>query len=271
MIEFKLNGINTNKSIEPVYKTDLEKTVNNTIFHNNSFLKQISNYEEINNYKEALENKNYNIKVLDVKNVENSIKYNPLLNIDKNNEKDIWNVADTIVDYSVSHEPDRIQNVDGFMWDLKAKLLLKAIIGYILEHDVKENRNFRNILRMLQMESSSLKNEKTALDLLFEKWMNDSETEKDKNINSAIICWKMYKKFTEYNRREQSIIVNTLNTVLIMFQLDKANKFISDDEVQFNKSLIEKTAYFVVVSDKGDSVFNIVGDIFVNQLLNTVK
>ena len=121
------------------------------------------------------------------------------------------------------------------------------------------------------MESSSLKNEKTALDLLFEKWMNDSETEKDKNINSAIICWKMYKKFTEYNRREQSIIVNTLNTVLIMFQLDKANKFISDDEVQFNKSLIEKTAYFVVVSDKGDSVFNIVGDIFVNQLLNTVK
>lgn len=59
--------------------------------------------------------------------------------------------------------------------------------------------------------------------------------------------------------------------MLSIFALDKAKVFYSTDEFDFSKNKNNKTAYFLITSDEGSSVFNVIGDIFINKLTNNYK
>lgn len=77
---------------------------------------------------------------------------------------------------------------------------------------------------------------------------------------------------TKDNKKEDQIITHFLLAMLAIFALDKAKVFFySTDEFDFSKNKNNKTAYFLITSDEGSSVFNVIGDIFINKLINNYK
>lgn len=279
MIEFKFNGFNTTKlndklcsekEYSAVNKSNLENNIRCAIYNGNSFFKEVKNYGELLKYKDMLDLKKYTIKVLNVNEIEKSMQYNPLLNI--NNDNDIWSIVNVIIENRPYDQDDMI-NMDAFMCDLKEKLLLKAIIGYVIDKYEDKDKNFKTIFNLLSKHKKDLDEEQNdaketvGLEYLFENYQKEVK----KEVNSSIICWNIYKILTKDNKKEDQIITHVLLAMLAIFSLDKAKVFNSTDEFDFSKNKNNKIAYFLIVSDEGSSVFNFMGDIFINQLTNNYK
>ena len=200
---------------------------------------------------QMFEKAGYNIKVLDLYNMENSFKYNPFAYIE--DEQDILVLIDNLI--SNTQAPDQRSN-DPF-WEKSEKALLQSLIAYIhFFIDDKEDKNFTTVLRLLELAQSNDDKKVTTLDRLME------ESNKKEPNNFAYRQYQIFKQSADKTR--QSILIST-SVRLSPFNIKSVAELTKYDEMEIDRLADEKTVVYVLLSDTNQT-YNFLVAMYLEQV-----
>ena len=199
-----------------------------------------------------LKEKGYEIKVLDLVNMENSFCYNPFVYLKDDND-----VQRLVTNLFKATTPKGAQTQDPF-WDVTASMLLLALIFYLKYEAPEDEQNFPMVMEMImEIEVKEFdENYKSPLDILFMKL-------EERNPNH--IALKYYKTFKSGAGKTLKSIKITLLSRLEKFNLEKLSKLVITDELELSSIGEKKIALFAIIPDN-DTSFNFLVSILYTQL-----
>ena len=199
-----------------------------------------------------LQSKGYNVKVLDLINMEKSHCYNPFVYLENDND-----VQRLVTNLFKATTPTGSQSQDPF-WDTAASMLLLALIFYLKYEAPEEEQNFPMVMEMLR--AGDIKEDddmyESPLDVLFRR-LEERDPE-----HIALKYYDGYKSGADKTRK--SILI-TLIARLEKFNLDSLISLTQTDELELQKLGEEKTALFALIPDN-DTSFNFLVSILYTQL-----
>lgn len=201
---------------------------------------------------ELLEHKGYEVKVLDLINMDKSHCYNPFVYLKDDND-----VQRLVTNLFKSTTPKGSQSNDPF-WDTAASMLLLSLIFYLWYEAPEEEQNFTMVMEMLR--AGDVKEDDdmylSPLDLLFEKL---------ENTNPDHIALKYYKDYHSGSAKTLKSIQITLASRLEKFNLRSLSMLTMTDELELSSLGEKKTALFALIPDN-DTSFNFIVSILYTQL-----
>ena len=219
---------------------------------NSSFVALDPKGEILRDTGHLLEKKGYEVKILDLINMEKSHCYNPFVYLRNDND-----VQRLVTNLFKSTTPKGSQTSDPF-WDVAASMLLLALIYYLVYKAPVEEQNFAMVMEMLSYGAieDEESNEDTALDTLFNRL-------EDENPNH--IALKYYRSYHSGSGRTLKSIQVTLQSRLEKFNLESMAKLTNVDELELSSMGEKKVALFAVIPDN-DTSFNFLVSILYTQL-----
>ena len=189
-----------------------------------------------------LEKEGYEIRVLDLLNMEKSHCFNPFAYLE--NDNDIQKLISILFKATT---PKSSGNQDPF-WDMTAGMLLSALIFYLKYEAPEEEQNFAMALEMLRAGEVREEDEgyKSALDELFDY------LEMEDPYHIAVKYYRDYQKSA--GKTAKSIQI-TLASKLEKFNLSSVEALTATDEMDIASMGEKKVALFALISDN-DPSFN---------------
>lgn len=189
-----------------------------------------------------LEKEGYEIRVLDLLNMEKSHCFNPFAYLE--NDNDIQKLISILFKATT---PKSSGNQDPF-WDMAAGMLLSALIFYLKYEAPEEEQNFAMALEMLRAGEVREEDEgyKSALDELFDR------LEMEDPYHIAVKYYRDYQKSA--GKTAKSIQI-TLASKLEKFNLSSVEALTATDEMDIASIGEKKVALFALISDN-DPSFN---------------
>lgn len=199
-----------------------------------------------------LEKKGYEVRVLDLINMEKSHCYNPFRYITSDND-----VQKLVTNLFKSTTPKGSQSSDPF-WDTAASMLLLALIFYLKYEAPEEEQNFPMVMEMLRAGDVSEEDESyySPLDSLF----YDLEMRQPDHI-----AVKYYKAYHSGSAKTLKSIQITLAARLEKFNLESMAMLTATDELDLSSMGEKKVALFALIPDN-DTSFNFLVSILYTQL-----
>lgn len=196
--------------------------------------------------------KGYEIKVLDLINMEKSHCYNPFLYL--RNDNDIQRLVTNLFKNTT---PKGSQSQDPF-WDQAATMLLLALVFYLHYEAPPEEQNFPMVMEMIRAGEVKEDDEsyKSTLDLLFERL---------EMRNPEHIALKYYRGYHSGSGKTLKSIQITLISRLEKFNLESLASITQTDEMELWSLGEKKTAIFAVIPDN-DSSFNFLVGMLYTQM-----
>ncbi len=199
-----------------------------------------------------LEKKGYEVKILDLINMEKSHCYNPFVYIKTDN--DVQKLATNLFK---STTPKGSTTNDPF-WDTAASMLLLALIFYLKYEAPPEEQNFVMVMELLR--AGDVKEDDddyvSPLDMLF----NRLETR-----NPEHIALKYYRSYHSGSAKTLKSIQVTLASRLEKFNLESMAQLTQTDELDLQSLGEKKVALFAIIPDN-DTSFNFLVSILYTQL-----
>ena len=199
-----------------------------------------------------LEKNGYEIKVLDLINMEKSHCYNPFVYLKSDND-----VQKLSTNLFKSTTPKGSTTNDPF-WDTAASMLLLALIFYLKYEAPPEEQNFTMVMELLR--AGDVKEDDddyvSPLDMLF----NRLETK-----NPEHIALKYYRSYHSGSAKTLKSIQVTLASRLEKFNLESMAQLTQTDELDLPSLGERKTALFAIIPDN-DTSFNFLVSILYTQL-----
>ena len=194
----------------------------------------------------------YEVRVLDLINMEKSHCYNPFVYLMDDND-----VQRLVTNLFKSTTPKGAQSNDPF-WDTAASMLLLALVFYLKYEAPEEEQNFAMVMELLRNGEVSEDNEKnmSPLDYLF----YDLE-----NKDPDHIALKYYKSYHSGSAKTLKSIQITLAARLEKFNLESLSSLTITDELELEKLGEKKCAIFALIPDN-DTSFNFLVSILYTQL-----
>ncbi len=199
-----------------------------------------------------LEKNGYEVRVLDLINMEKSHCFNPFVYLKNDND-----VQRLVTNLFKSTTPKGSQTNDPF-WDTAASMLLLALVYYLVYNAPKEEQNFAMVMEMLRYGEivDEDKNPPTALDTLFERLEQD---------NPNHIALKYYRSYHSGSGKTLKSIQVTLQSRLEKFNLESMASLTNTDELDLPSLGEKKVALFAIIPDN-DTSFNFLVSILYTQL-----
>lgn len=199
-----------------------------------------------------LKNEGYEVKVLDLINMERSHCYNPIVYVTNDND-----VQRLVTNIFKSTTPKVGAASDPF-WDTAASMLLSALIFYLKHEAPEEEQNFSMVMEMIRYGDVKEDDDmySSPLDLLFERL-----EEREPNH----IAVKYYKNYRSGSAKTLKSIQITLVSKLEKFNLDSVASLTATDELELDSFGDKKVALFAIIPDN-DSSFNFLVSILYTQL-----
>lgn len=199
-----------------------------------------------------LEKNGYEIKILDLINMEKSHCYNPFVYLKSDND-----VQKLSTNLFKSTTPKGSTTNDPF-WDTAASMLLLALIFYLKYEAPPEEQNFTMVMELLR--AGDVKEDDddyvSPLDMLF----NRLETK-----NPEHIALKYYRSYHSGSAKTLKSIQVTLASRLEKFNLESMAQLTQTDELDLPSLGEKKTALFAIIPDN-DTSFNFLISILYTQL-----
>lgn len=199
-----------------------------------------------------LEDEGYEVRVLDLINMDKSHCYNPFVYLKNDND-----VQKLVTNLFKSTTPKGSQSNDPF-WDTAASMLLLALIFYLQYEAPEDEQNFEMVLELLR--AGEVKedddNYQSTLDIL----MNRLE---EKNPNHIAV--KYYRDYHSGSAKTLKSIQVTLASRLEKFNLESLAKMTHCDELDLPSLGEKKVALFAIIPDN-DTSFNFLVSILYTQL-----
>ena len=195
----------------------------------------------------------YRIKVMNTINFAKSMHYNPLAYI--HSEKDILKLVNCLI----ANTRGEGKGGDPF-WDKSEVLLYTALIGYLWQEALEEDRNFATLIDMIGSMQTREDNEdfRNPIDLMFE------DLEREKPDCFAV---RQYKKFKLAAAKTTKSILISCGARLAVFDIAELRELTAYDELELDTLGDQKTALFLIMSDTDDS-FNFLIAMCYTQLFN---
>ena len=195
----------------------------------------------------------YRIKVMNTINFAKSMHYNPLAYI--HSEKDILKLVNCLI----ANTRGEGKGGDPF-WEKSEVLLYTALIGYLWQEALEEDRNFATLIDMIGSMQTREDNEdfRNPIDLMFE------DLEREKPDCFAV---RQYKKFKLAAGKTAKSILVSAGARLAPFDIAELREILSYDELELDTLGDRKTALFLIMSDT-DSTFNFLISMIYTQLFN---
>ena len=224
----------------------------NILQANTSFVVLDPKGEILRDTGNLLEQKGYEVKVLDLINMEKSHCYNPFVYLQTDND-----VQKLVTNLFKSTTPKGSQSNDPF-WDTAANMLLLALIFYLVKEAPEEEQNFPMVMEMLRAGEVSEEDEEyvSPLDSLFHE-LEDKEP--------SHIAVKYYRDYHSGSAKTLKSIQITLAARLEKFNLESLSALTQTDEMDLPSLGEKKTALFALIPDN-DSSFNFLVSILYTQL-----
>ena len=199
-----------------------------------------------------LEKEGYDVKILDLINMEKSHCYNPFVYIKTDND-----IQRLVTNIFKSTTPKGSTTSDPF-WDTAAASLLMAFMFYLWYEAPEEEQNFEMVMEMLREAKvvEDMPMIQSPIDILFEKL-------EDKNPNH--IALKYYKDYSSGADKTKESINITLAARLDKFNLESLAKLTITDELELYNFGEKKRALFCIISDN-DPSFNFLISVLYTQL-----
>ncbi len=199
-----------------------------------------------------LEKKGYEIKVLDLINMEKSHCYNPFVYLKDDND-----VQKLVTNLFKSTTPKGSQSQDPF-WDTAASMLLLALIFYLKYEAPEDEQNFPMVMEMLRAGEVREDDDSylSPLDILFNRL---------EFRNPYHIAIKYYKDYRSGSAKTLKSIQITLSARLEKFNLQSLSSLVIRDELDLPSLGEKKVALFALIPDN-DTSFNFLVSILYTQL-----
>ena len=196
--------------------------------------------------------KKYEVKVLDLINMEKSHCYNPFVYLESDND-----VQRLVTNLFKSTTPKGSQSNDPF-WDTAASMLLLALVFYLKYEAPPEEQNFPMVMEMLRAGDVDEESENipSALDELFARL----EAREPGHIAN-----KYYGAYRSGSAKTLKSIQITLAARLEKFNLDSLASLTSTDELDLKTMGEKKTVLFALIPDN-DTSFNFLVSMLYTQL-----
>ena len=196
--------------------------------------------------------KGYEVRVLDLLNMEKSHCYNPFVYLRDDND-----VQRLVTNLFKSTTPKGSQSNDPF-WDTAASMLLLALIFYLKYEAPPDEQNFPMVMEMLRAADvrEDMDEYTSPLDELFERLeMRDPDH----------IAVKYYKDYHSGSAKTLKSIQITLAARLEKFNLSSLAALTATDELNLPSLGEKKVALFALIPDN-DTSFNFLVSILYTQL-----
>ena len=199
-----------------------------------------------------LKQEGYEIRVIDLINMERSHCYNPFVYIKTDND-----IQRLVTNLFQNTQPKNSQSQDPF-WDQAAQMLLLALIFYLHYEAPPEEQNFSMVMDMIRAGDVKDDNDEyqSPLDVLFERLAMRNEEH---------IALKYYRSYHSGSGKTLKSIQITLMSRLEKFNLESLAGITQYDELELEKVGERKTAIFAVIPDN-DSSFNFLVGLLYTQL-----
>lgn len=199
-----------------------------------------------------LKAKGYDIKVIDLINMEKSHCYNPFVYL--RNDNDIQRLVTNLFKNTT---PKGSQSQDPF-WDQAATMLLLALVFYLHYEAPEDEQNFPMVMEMIR--AGEVKEDddsfESPLDILFKRL---------EMKNPEHIALKYYKSYHSGSGKTLKSIQITLISRLEKFNLDSLASITQNDEMELWSLGERPTAIYAVIPDN-DSSFNFIVGMLYTQL-----
>ena len=199
-----------------------------------------------------LKAKGYNIKIIDLINMEKSYCYNPFIYLRSDND-----IQRLVTNLFKNTTPKGSQPQDPF-WDQAAQMLLLALVFYLHYEAPPEEQNFPMVMEMIRAGEVREDSDdyRSPLDELFDRL----EMEKPEHI-----ALKYYRNYRSGSAKTLKSIQITLVARLEKFNLESLAGITQTDEMELWSLGERKTAIFAVIPDN-DSSFNFLIGMLYTQL-----
>lgn len=199
-----------------------------------------------------LEKEGYEIRVLDLINMDKSHCYNPFVYIKNDND-----VQRLVTNLFKSTTPKGSQSSDPF-WDTSSAMLLSSLIFYLWYEAPEDEQNFTMVMEMLR--AGEVKEDDdmylSPLDILFERL---------EAKNPDHIAVKYYRDYHSGSAKTLKSIQITLASRLEKFNLKSLSSLTITDELNLDMLGEKKMALFALIPDN-DTSFNFIVSILYTQL-----
>lgn len=203
-----------------------------------------------NKHKDFLEQRGYNVLLLDLAHPERSMKYNPLDFV--KTPQDVMRISEIITDKKASLGT----RADPY-WDNMTNIYLNAMIGYIIETN-ELPRCFSSVLTL--MHEGTRKDEENKITPLSQRFARL----KLKNPQSWAVSQFLNADSAPY--KTYDTIRSTVAAKFANLDTPELRAMMSGNDIDFKRIGEEKTAVFVTVSDT-DRSMDTLANIFVTQSL----
>ena len=219
---------------------------------NTSFIVLDPKGEILRDTGNLLEHEGYDIKVLDLINMEKSHCYNPFVYLKSDHD-----VQKLVTNLFKSTTPKGSSSSDPF-WDTAASMLLLALVFYLVYEAPEYEQNFSMVMEMLRAGNVNEDDDgiPSVLDILFQEL---------EIRNPEHIAVKYYRDYRGGSAKTLKSIQITLASRLDKFNLESLSQLISKDELDLNSLGEKKTALFALIPDN-DTSFNFLVSILYTQL-----
>ena len=200
--------------------------------------------------------KGYEVKVLDLINMDRSHCYNPCVYIKSDND-----VQKLVTNLFKATTPKGSSSNDPF-WDTAASMLLLSLIFYLWYEAPEEEQNFPMVMEMLRAGEVREDDDMyvSPLDILF----NQLEAE-----NPNHIAVKYYRDYHSGSAKTLKSIQITLASRLEKFNLESLASLTQTDELDLSTIGEKKTALFAIIPDN-DTSFNFLVSMLYTQLFQSL-
>ena len=219
---------------------------------NTSFVVLDPKGENLRDTGHLLEGKGYEVRVLDLINMEKSHCYNPFVYLRNDND-----VQRLVTNLFKATTPKGSQSNDPF-WDTAASMLLLALIFYLRYEAPKDEQNFPMVMELLRAGEVREDNDEyqSPLDELFERLeMREPEH----------IAVKYYKDYHSGSAKTLKSIQITLAARLEKFNLSSLAALTATDDLDLSSLGEKKVALFALIPDN-DTSYNFLVSILYTQL-----
>ena len=219
---------------------------------NTSFVILDPKGENVRDTGNLLKSKGYDIKVLDLINMDKSYCYNPFVYLHSDND-----IQKLVTNIFKNTTPKGSQSQDPF-WDQAAMMLLLALVFFLHYEAPPEEQNFPMVMEMIR--SGEVKEDDdgfmSPLDRLFSRLAERSPDH---------IALKYYRNYRSGSGKTLKSIQITLVARLEKFNLDSLAAITQSDEMELDKLGEKKTAIYAVIPDN-DSSYNFIVGMLYTQL-----
>ena len=194
----------------------------------------------------------FDVKVIDLINMDKSHCYNPFMYLYDDND-----VQKLVTNIFKNTTPKGSQTQDPF-WDQAGMMLLLALVFYLHYEAPTHEQNFPMVMEMIRYGEVREEDEnyQSPLDVLFMQLAHFKENH---------VAVKYYRSYRSGSGKTLKSIQITLMSRLEKFNLSSLASITQDDDMELGKIGERKTAIFAVIPDN-DSSFNFIVGMLYTQL-----